>query len=66
VGHLRALLSHATEPFFSFMLHRPVMVHPVIHDFIVYKSIEEKFVALVNDEHQDIANTYGTIRRLSL
>lgn len=40
-------------------------VHPVIHDFIVYKSREENFIATVNDGYQDFAST-GTIHRLSL
>ena len=42
------------------------MVHPVIHDFIVHKSREENFIAVVNDQHQHIANKYHTICRLSL
>jgi hypothetical protein len=41
------------------------MVHPVIHDFIVHKSREDKFTAIKNDQHQGIAN-YGTIRWLSV
>ncbi|WVZ50564.1 hypothetical protein U9M48_001806 [Paspalum notatum var. saurae] len=42
------------------------MVHPVMHDFIVQKAMEEKFIAILNDQHQDVANNYGSIRRLSM
>ncbi|WVZ50570.1 hypothetical protein U9M48_001812 [Paspalum notatum var. saurae] len=42
------------------------MVHPVIHDFIVQKAMEEKFIAILNDQHQDVANNYGSIPWLSM
>lgn len=46
--------------------HRSCVVHPVIHDFIVCKSMEDNFVALVHAQQQDVSPGNGTIRRLSL
>ncbi|KAG2563251.1 hypothetical protein PVAP13_8KG368300 [Panicum virgatum] len=43
-------------------------LHPVIHDFLVYKSMGEKFITIVDAEHQDVPsnNMCSTIRRLFL
>ncbi|KAG2563255.1 disease resistance protein Pik-2-like [Panicum virgatum] len=41
-------------------------LHPVIHDFLVYKSMEENFITIVDADHQDVPSNDSTIRRLSL
>uniref|UniRef100_A0A0A9BR00 NB-ARC domain-containing protein n=1 Tax=Arundo donax TaxID=35708 RepID=A0A0A9BR00_ARUDO len=41
-------------------------VQPVMHDFIVCKSMEENFATLVGARHQDVSTSNSTIRRLSL
>ncbi|CAL4979975.1 unnamed protein product [Urochloa decumbens] len=42
-------------------------IHPVVHDFIVCKSMDENFVTSVNvDDNQYFSNNNGTGRRLSL
>ncbi|KAL6621201.1 hypothetical protein ACP70R_033633 [Stipagrostis hirtigluma subsp. patula] len=41
-------------------------VHPVIHDFIVCKSIEENFATLVDAQHPHVPANNGTISRLAL
>ncbi|KAL6626234.1 hypothetical protein ACP70R_029960 [Stipagrostis hirtigluma subsp. patula] len=41
-------------------------VHPVIHDFIVCKSMEENFATLMDAQHQHVPAINGTIRRLAL
>nr|CAB3503906.1 unnamed protein product [Digitaria exilis] len=42
-------------------------VHPVIHDFIVWKSVEQKFIIMMNVQNQEYSpNSYGAVRRLSL
>ncbi|RLN25497.1 disease resistance protein RPM1-like [Panicum miliaceum] len=43
---------------------RRCRVHPVIHDFIVYKSMEENFATLMDAQH--VPNNDSTVRRLSL
>lgn len=45
---------------------RSCTVHPVIHDFIVVKSMEENFVTLVDVQKKDFSTNHGTVRRLSL
>ncbi|XP_044958894.1 disease resistance protein PIK6-NP-like [Hordeum vulgare subsp. vulgare] len=48
--------------------HSSYVLHPVIHDFIICKSMEDNFVALVHAEQQDVPLPpgNGTVRRLSL
>nr|UBY07231.1 NBS-LRR disease resistance protein [Dasypyrum villosum] len=46
--------------------HRSYVLHPVIHDFIICKSMEDNFVALVHAQQQDVPPGNGTVRRLSL
>ncbi|VAI92689.1 unnamed protein product [Triticum turgidum subsp. durum] len=46
--------------------HRSYVLHPVIHDFIICKSMEDNFVALVHAQQQDVPPVNGTVRRLSL
>lgn len=45
-------------------------IHPVIHDFIVSKSMEENFVTLVDDaqaqHNQYVSSNNSTVRRLSV
>ncbi|KAF0929103.1 hypothetical protein E2562_015210 [Oryza meyeriana var. granulata] len=41
-------------------------LHPVIHDFIVVKSMEENFVTLVDAKQEAPSTNNGTVRRLSL
>ncbi|XP_034596613.1 disease resistance protein Pik-2 [Setaria viridis] len=43
---------------------RRCRVHPVIHDFIVFKSMEENFATLMDSQH--VPNNGTTVRRLSL
>uniref|UniRef100_A0ACD5X7F7 Uncharacterized protein n=1 Tax=Avena sativa TaxID=4498 RepID=A0ACD5X7F7_AVESA len=45
---------------------RSCVLHPVIHKFIVSKSMEDNFVALVHAQQQDVPPGNGTVRRLSL
>ncbi|CAL4986756.1 unnamed protein product [Urochloa decumbens] len=42
-------------------------VHPIIHNFIVNKSVEENFVTLVDtQDHRYVPNNDSTVRRLSV
>uniref|UniRef100_A0A0D9V0G6 AAA+ ATPase domain-containing protein n=1 Tax=Leersia perrieri TaxID=77586 RepID=A0A0D9V0G6_9ORYZ len=41
-------------------------LHPVIHDFIVVKSMEENFVTLVDAKLEATSTNNGTVRRLSI
>ncbi|WVZ71263.1 hypothetical protein U9M48_019871, partial [Paspalum notatum var. saurae] len=43
---------------------RGCRVHPVIHDFIVWKSMEDNFATLMDAQQQHVPN--NTVRRLSL
>ncbi|XP_062198114.1 disease resistance protein Pik-2-like [Phragmites australis] len=45
---------------------RRCRVHPVIHDFIVCKSMEENFSTLVDAQHHNAPTSNGTVRRMSL
>jgi hypothetical protein len=54
-----AQLNHDLTP-------RSCVLHPVIHEFIVCKSLEDNFVALVHAQQQDVSPGNGTVRRLSL
>lgn len=45
---------------------RSCALHPVIHEFIVCKAMEDNFVALVHAEQQDVTPGNRTVRRLSL
>lgn len=53
-------------------LERTISIHPVIHSFILYKSMEENFVTLLHSQQEDFSPTEnvspsnGTARRLSL
>ncbi|CAO2203424.1 unnamed protein product [Urochloa humidicola] len=44
---------------------RRCRVHPVIHDFIVCKSVEENFATVIDAQQQHFPNN-STVRRLSL
>ncbi|KAG2558795.1 disease resistance protein Pik-2-like [Panicum virgatum] len=41
-------------------------LHPVIHDFLVCKSMDESFMTMVDAEHKDVPSNVSTIRRLCL
>ncbi|EAY73858.1 hypothetical protein OsI_01736 [Oryza sativa Indica Group] len=41
-------------------------LHPVIHDFIVVKSMEENFVTVLDAKKEALSTNNGTVRRLSL
>lgn len=45
---------------------RSCTLHPVIHEFVVCKSVEDNFVALVHAQQKDVPPGNGTVRRLSL
>uniref|UniRef100_A0A0E0JHZ9 AAA+ ATPase domain-containing protein n=1 Tax=Oryza punctata TaxID=4537 RepID=A0A0E0JHZ9_ORYPU len=45
---------------------RSCTLHPVIHDFIVVKSMEENFVTVLDAKQEALSTNNGTVRRLSL